>query len=905
MILKKTTLIILLITSFITSAFAQRDSVNLNTLLQKTVKYASDYPIEKVYLHLDKPYYAANDTIWFKGYVTIDKHIPSGLSTNLYVDITNNRDSTVRLIKLPIAGGVANGNIVLTPGDFPQGNYHIRAYTGWMRNFDPDYFFNKNIAIGNSIDNAVKTNISFNTTAADGKTKINADITYNEADVKLANKKVNWTVTQNGSEITKGKGTTNANGVLNVGIVGTNAAQLKNAVLTTVMDVGDRTYVTNSFALKKAIGVKDVQFFPEGGELVNGIRSRVAFKAIGIDGLGLNIKGNVVDNAGTEVALFESKHLGMGLFAMVPEEGKSYKANITFPDGSKATYNIPRALPAGINLAIYNIDPANLTIKISSNAPYFQSNQNKTYYLVAQMGGAVYYAAQTTLQTPVYSAVIPKSKFPTGLIQFTLFSKYGSPISERLVFVKGNDALSLNMATDKKIYNVRQNVKVTVSAKANALPVTGSFSVSVVDETKTPYDENNETTILSNLLLTSDVKGYIEKPNYYFLANNENAATDLDVLTLTQGYRRISYSNILNNKFPQLFMLPEQQGIEVTGVLRNNTGLPISKGSLLLQIPGKASVTGATDMSGNFRFSKLSFRDSSQLTLSARGNANSKNLVLSVNGESIQGPSANNFAADEITNIDSTFKPYLANSKKRYDNLRILKEVVIKATVTKRNPHVDYSSLSALPAEADQYISKESLASCGSLLTCLPSIAMGITADQGSLYLTRYFNNSPRKPVQIYVDGKPVDANFLNGIAGKDVETIEVFYKDGLSGIDKMFGTLGIMSVTMKKVAKTKITLAQLQEMMPPPNILTFMPFGYAVAREFYSPRYTIAKPAISNNDLRTTIYWNPKVTTDKVNGTASFDFFNADGRGTYRATIEGIDSDGNLGRQVIRYTVK
>jgi hypothetical protein len=106
----------------------------------------------------------------------------------------------------------------------------------------------------------------------------------------------------------------------------------------------------------------------------------------------------------------------------------------------------------------------------------------------------------------------------------------------------------------------------------------------------------------------------------------------------------------------------------------------------------------------------------------------------------------------------------------------------------------------------------------------------------------------------------------------------------------------------MRKINKTKISFAQMQDMIPKPYEVTFTANGYGIAREFYSPKYIVGKTA--GPDLRTTVYWNPKIVTDKT-GTALFDFFNADGRGTYRATIEGIDADGNLGRYVLRYTVK
>jgi hypothetical protein len=902
---KKNALFLLLITTSLTSAFAQRDTVSLNTILTKTVKYATSFPIEKVYLHLDKPYYAATDTIWFKAYVTIDKHQPSGLSSIVYVDIANSQDSIVQELKLPVVNGFANGNIILSAAAYKAGNYHLRAYTGWMRNSDPDYFFNKNIVIGNPVDNAVSTNISFNTSMVDKRIKIKADITFKEAgEAALANKKVTWTAaTATGDEIGKGKGTTDANGVFNLEFAGDNPTSIQSGMLTAIIDTGTRKAVTKTFPLKTAAGIKDVQFFPEGGDLITGVRSKVAVKAIGTNGLGLDIKGSITDNNGAEVAVLTSQHLGMGVFALLPEEGKTYKANITFPDGTKSTYDMPRIRPTGISMALFNTDPTNLTLKISANTSYFTNNQNKPYYIIAQNGGAVFFAAQTTLESPVYSATIPKSKFPTGIIQFTLFTGTGVPVSERIVFVQNNDMLNLSLTSDKKIYNTRQNVKIAVSAKNKALPVVGNFSVSVIDESKVPFDENSETTILSNLLLTSDLKGYIEKPNYYFLAKNVKAAEDLDVLMLTQGYRRISYPNILAGKYPPIYLIPEQQGLEISGILRNNTGMPVAKGNLLLQMPGKGTVETLTDMVGNFKFSKLSFKDSSQVTITARNNPLSKNMIVSVNGENYQPVTKNNYVYDEIANIDSTFKTYLAISKKVYESQHILKEVVIKSTVYKKPLHRDWPGLTGLPAQTDQTISGEILKGCPSLLTCLPSMVLGITADNNLFYLMRNYNSGNKTPIQIYLDGKPIDAINLSSIRGDDVESVELYKTDGLSGANKMSGTSGVILVNMRKINKTKISFAQMQDMIPKPYELTFSANGYSIAREFYSPKYIVGKPA-GGPDLRTTIYWNPKVVTDKT-GAASFDFFNADGRGTYRATIEGIDADGNLGRYVLRYTVK
>ncbi|MFD0764257.1 carboxypeptidase regulatory-like domain-containing protein [Mucilaginibacter lutimaris] len=904
MSLKKFVLTILLATCLIAPALAQRDTVALNTIITKTANYITNFPIEKVYLHLDKPYYAAGDTIWFKAYITLDKHQPSNLSNIVYVDIAG-QDSIMKLVKLPVVNGVAHGNIILAPGIYKQGNYHLRAYTNWMRNFETDYYFNKNIAIGNAIQTNVNTSIVFNRIA--GQPKISAAISYSQPGEVLANKKVNWSITTpTGDELSKGKGTTDANGVLTLVLTETAAASLKNATLTTNIELANKKETLNKFPLTAAAADRDVQFFPEGGELTLGIRSRVAFKAIGANGLGVTIKGTITNNTGEVIANLESAHLGMGIFALTPEDGKTYKANITFPDGVTTAYDLPRIKPAGITLAVYSNDSDNINIKLAANDPYFKANQGKTYYVAAQSGGAIYFAAKTALETSTYSSAIPKSKFPTGLIQFTLFSERGIALAERIVFIKRNDMLNLTMAPDRKAFSVRQKVRFTVSAKNNATPVAGEFSVAVIDETKVPVDEDSETTIMNNLLLTSEIKGYIEKPNYYFNSKDPNVDANLDILMLTQGYRRISYRNIITGKFPQIFLTPEQQGLEVSGILRNNTGMPISKGNLRIQIPSKNYFAETVaDMNGNFSFPKLNFPDSSQVIISARNNPNSKNLMISVNGDNYQPVTKNINALDAVANIDSAYKPLMLNSKRQYDNLHILKEVTIKSTsLVKKASHSDYTTLSALPLMADQQLTGERFKDCPNLYICLPAMLLGVTAENNALYFTKNISNQNKLPMQVFLNGSPVDYQTLNGYRGSDVETIEVFKSDGLSNINRNFMSDGIISIITRKIKTEKITFAQLQEMLPKGNLLTYTAQGYSISREFYSPKYDPLKQGAFGGDLRSTIFWSPKIKTDKT-GFASFEYFNSDSKGSYRAVIEGMDAEGNLGRYIFRYTVK
>lgn len=888
------------------AVFAQRDTVSLNTIITKSVKYVNDYPIEKVYVHFDKPYYAAGDTVWLKAYVTADLHMPSTLSKIVYVDVYNDQDSLMAAVKLPVVNGVAAGMFALSAEGYKQGNYRLRGYTNWMLNFDGNYLFTKVLTVGNPIDKDVLTSVSFGRTAGAQPGTI-VRIFYKDPNGKvLANQKVSWRTEASHDETGKGRGTTDANGYLTITLPPTPSITLSSSTLFTTIETGTKN-VTNIFPLKSAAPGKDVQFFPEGGQLIAGVPGKVAIKAIKADGLGVNLKGTVVDNAGQTVCTVTADHIGMGAFALQPEAGKSYKANITFADGTTGSYDLPRVQATGITLMIANADADNLTIRILASESFFQANQNKNFSIVAQQGGFIKYAAQTKLEKQVYSAIVPKTKFQSGTLQITLFGPTGSPISERMVFIARPDLLNLTISTDKPQYLHRQPVKLTVAAKAGTLPAEANLSVSVVDEGKVPVDEDAETTILTSLLLTSDLRGYIEKPNYYFKKPDDKTNADLDILMLTQGYRRFSFRDVITGRNPKITVLPES-GIQISGTLRNQTGLPIFKGIVRLITPDRtASMQTTTNADGQFKFSNVVINDSTKITITARDNPGYTNLMLMVDGSTYPSASHITTLPDERLNIDSAMRPYLENSKRVYNNSHQLKEVVVKApTPLKRPGHLEHGALTGLNPEPDHLIDGARFKDCPYFVSCLQSAAMGLTYVDNTFYVTRDYNAGIKKPMEVYIDGLQVDMNALQGIMSAEVESVEIFFKDGMSGINSRDGTNGVLVINKKKAPKgQKISLADIQKLLPTPYQVEMVPRGYTLVREFYAPKYDVLKPNSGGVDLRSTIYWNPKVITDKVTGAATLQFNNADGTGTYRAIVEGIDAAGNIGRYVYRYKVQ
>lgn len=900
--INKLLLKIALILLIINQANAQTADIPLTAILEKKAKLSQDFPGEKVHIHFDKPYYGIGDTIWFKAYVTLEQHVPSPLSKILYVELINQKDSLVESLKLPVLNSVSSGSIDLNYLNYKEGNYHIRAYTKWMLNQSPNYFFKKNIYIGNAINKDLQTHISYKGSITDKAYKVNSRIQYkDERGLPLSNKKVTWEVIADYERVVKGKGTTDNNGFIDLDFSSPIKVALNRGSLITTIDDGNDRSLTQSFPLKTAILENDIQFFPEGGEMIDGIYSNIGFKAIRSDGLGVEVKGKVLDNQGNEIATISSQHLGMGVFAFTPEKSKKYIVKVSFADGSQKTVNLPEVKTEGMSLSVNQIE-GNLQIKINANQEYLSKNLNQGFYIIAQNAGNVYYAAQSTLKGTVYNGEVALDKFPTGILQLTLLSSNGLPLNERLVFIKRKDDLNIQVKTDLPVYAGRQKVKMSINNTGGLELAEGNFSVAVVDDGKVPFNEDEEITINSNLLLTSDLEGFIEQPNYYFNKTDTKKLADLDILMLTQGYRRFLFKDIIADKMPPLRFFPEQ-GIDISGTIRKSNGMPLDKGRLLLQIPDKYfSTTSTTNEEGKFLFSNMIFKDSSDVVINARNNINSKDLRITIDGDAYPSIYANINAPKEILNLDSALSKYLQNNKLEHRNSFMLREVVVKAGAIKKISHTDHSALTGLNMMADRVTSGEQLQGCGQFVNCLSG--SGLTFIDNMLFLTRTYNQGIKIPIEIYVNNMPVDVSYLASINSKDVESIEVFNNDGLTGINKRTNTNGVLVINMKEVKKVPLNKDQLKDLFPPTNVLTYKPKGYAAERQFYLPKYSGPRTTIQPQDLRSTIYWNPIVITDKT-GKATFEFFNGDEKGTYRVIVEGIDNNGNIGRSVSKYQVK
>ncbi|WP_184550039.1 TonB-dependent receptor [Mucilaginibacter sp. FT3.2] len=789
--------------------YAQADTSFLSHVVNSLDKYSEANPVEKVYLHLDRTGYVPGDTVWFKAYtVAGEKHGLSAISSILHVELLTEKDSVIGRIAIPLGTGVGWGDFAL-PFLIKNGNYHVRAYTDWMRNYHPAYFFDQAIRIG----------------------ELQASIT----------------------------------------------------------------------AEKQKNDNPDVQFFAEGGSLINGLRSKMAIKSISVNGVGEDVDGLVVDSDGNEVAAFSTQHLGMGVFALLPQTGKTYKAKIIHKNGLQFTVNLPKAQEEGFAIAVNNSLADSMSIRVASSAKLFDTKKNTKYYLVAQSGGKVYFTAGFTLSAQSFSTQIDKKRFPTGIVQFTLFAENGEPLNERIAFIQHNDGLKLNISAGKSNFLAREKVNITLNASdRNLKPVIGSFSASVINENLSNENTNSVNGILSSLLLTSDIKGNIEQPNYYFINTGDKINADLDLLMLTQGYHRFEWKQVLTVNDPVPGFEPEK-ALQLSGYVENLAGKPVpnSKVSLITTDSGFFKMDTITNQAGKFTFRPIP-DEIVKYVIQARTGGGKKDVKVVLDTIAAFTPRATGYISAEKDSAKelTTYQKQIGQQiKLRIDKRTIqLREVVIK---DKKEAVDDPFAHAANPDQLIKNFPKEGTGE--TLSQFLQQHAIGVTFLNNRPYNTRVIartrGGASPPPMQILLDGAYIDYDVYMSLNLTDIESAEILRTTGkglIYGPER--SGAGMLFLISRKHTGSRGPST--------PDVINFQSKGLYKSRVFYSPKYDAVKINTQIPDLRTSIYWKPDIITDK-DGNAAISFFNADTKGTYQVLIEGIDADGNLGHKVYTYKVE
>ncbi|MFT4031578.1 MAG: TonB-dependent receptor plug domain-containing protein [Siphonobacter sp.] len=800
-------------------AFAWEDDI-LKKIVNRFTAYQAVNPQEKVYLHLDKPYYSVGETIWLKGYLFDGStHVADTISRVLYVDLIEGSTGKVLQQKLLKPDqGAAEGDFYLAD-TLAEGIYQIRAYTNWMRNFDEAFFFSRELRI---------------------------------------------------------------------------------------YQPGTQTKRVTTRETEQL----DVQFLPEGGTLVEDIETRIAYKVTNQYGKGVEVTGYVLENNQDTVVAFQSEHLGMGRFQFIPKPQKTYTAYVKSKYTTKQVA-FPAIQSQGHVLIVDNLTNKELVkLFVFNNTPGTDQN----LYLVGQMRGQVCLVAKGSTSKKNFVANVSRNRFPgDGIVQFTLFNESGQPLAERLAFIQTNqNTLKVSMKTDKPQYKPREKVTLEVEVKdAREQPIVGDFSLAVTDAGQIQTEANAEN-LVSYLLMSSDLKGVIEQPAYYFDPENMNARMHLDILMATQGWRRFSWKKVMEEDpaAPQYWV---EQGIAITGKVARPRGKVLDKKEVNMTLYLTKSKADplvqltAAEADGSFGFYNLNFQDSVHVMLQAVAGKNDRNLSITLTKKNqpliriTQTPfNPIELGADEFSNyLNNANKSLEIDRRIQSDKARQLKEIVVKAKKEEEEP-----DSRKLYGHADATVKFDQMNSAGAIniFQVLQGRIAGVSITGSGMDYTVQIRGAANfsgvvEPLFV-VDGMPTTKDAVASIPPQQVDYVDIL-KGASAAVYGSRGGGGVMAIYTKRGGNNT---EPSNEAIP--GQLVYRMMGYAQIRECYVPNYEHPTSMDARPDFRSTVYWNPHVRTDQ-NGKATLIFFNSDHTTTLRANLEGVTNEGLVGAGKMSYTVQ
>jgi len=895
------------------NGYGQTKPANIKNFSTAATNFRELKPIEKLYLQTDKPYYSLGDTLRFKGYLLNADYLTPALQSGLlYVELDNEQGKNAKRIMVPLVNALTWGDIALDSAEVPHGSYTLRAYTNWMRNFGEDYIFKKTITVSKSADNPLLVKANFKQVG----NKVEADLLFSLLDGRIqAFKDVELKVMNGRRNLSKDKVVTGADGAVKVNFTVPEGNQALSIQAT--IAGGDLLNIPVSINRKENT---DVQFMPEGGQLVAGLPAKVGFKAIAEDGKGLNVSGKIIDSKGNQIASFTTAHAGMGSFEFTPALGEIYTAKV---DGVFKTYPLPVVKPDGTSLAVKQVgDSMRVAISATTNA-------GGTYFLIGQARGVVCFAQTIGSAT---SVSVAKNLFPTGITRFSLINSANQAVNERNVFIDHHDDLRISVEPQKAVYGIRDSIALAIKVTdKDGKPVEGNFSLAVTDNSQVKQDSLGSN-ILNNLLFTSDLKGNIEDPGYYFYGNKD---TELDNLMLTQGWVGYTWQEVFHPKLPLAYQ-PEKE-LAITGKVSTAFGKPIEKSNVILFGNNPPLIKDTvTDISGRFVFRDLFPVDTNAFFKLQARNARGKEMNVTMDMEEFKEPlfDPNILAKPWYLNTDSIL---LNNSKARVLEARALSNYrgegnLLKEANIRSKKIVRGSKNLNGPGESDQVIDEEEIKKKPGRTTLedlLREKLPGFTS-QGGIWSAHYVIGGYKafplsyvlytKKIRFVFDGIDLDFFFTDAVKGPGGDQrynylkpiMDYFTAEDILGIEIMKNVKFTGEYHASLASNNPDFLATLADcyafveittrakkgpfMKVTPGTFLYKALPFQIAKQFYSPKYTVKnKTAGIGTDLRSTIFWEPNVITDKE-GKATVSFYSADKATSYTVLVEGTDMEGQLG---------
>ena len=777
------------------------------TRIDKSLANYSRYNLqEKIYVHTDRSFYLCGEILWFKAYLTnAANNEPSSISKVMYVEILNSRHQPVIQQKIAVKNGFGNGSVFL-PLSLSSGNYEVRAYTNWMKNFAPDHYFRKNISVVNTTKNL------------------------------------------------------------------------------------DSAAILQSSSYKTG-------FFPEGGNLVNGLESEIAFKVSDNKNKGADCDGVVIDQFNDTIVHFKTFYGGMGHFYLTPAAGKDYTAIINCEDGSLIRKSLPKVYAAGYVMHVADTGANDLKISVAAAGPGI----SQEVYIIFQNNGHINFAKSQRLENGGAVLVINKDSLKDGITRLTIFDVNRQPQCERLYFKRPKNKLLITAEADKRNYGLRGKILIDISTKVMEKQSPSANLSAAVFRLDSLHQLAGDD-IFSYLWLSSNLQGTIENPAYYLSSENAETNEALNNLLLTQGWRKFDWDKVDQNKAPAFTYTPEYAGHIITGKVTNEATKKAAAGVLVyLSVPGRrVQLKGCiSDSAGLVHFDMKDFTGSTQIILQTNTETDSTYRL------EIFTPFSDNFTDDIIPNlyVSEKSKDYLQqeNFHMEVENGYHQNELEkLQVPLVDTLPFYQKPSKTYLLDNYTRFTTMEEV-----MREYVNEISVRRSKDDYRLMTLSEpsFALQDKQPVDVLMKDNPLV--LLDGVPVFRINKIIAYDPLKVQKIEVVASRYYWGPIIADGIASYTTYKGDLDGYTLDPNDLVLDYDALQQQRIFYSPDYSSEKQLQSPlPDYRDVLFWSPEIKTDE-NGKGSFSFYTGDIPGKYVVVLQGISPHGNAGSTNIIVDVK
>ena len=843
-------------------------------------------PYEKIYGHIDRPMYYPGESIWFKAYVVDLLNQPSFESDVMIAELIAPNGSVILSKRLKISDGASYGTFKIDKNK-PGGIYKVKMYTNFMRNFGEDHFFTKDITVQKVMYPRILQELKFMKEAYGPGSEVFADYEIKDLQNKaINNRAVKYVVEIDGKPYLNKKTRSNKEGKIQIHFKLPKKLENTDAILNVMVD-----HRGNQESISKSIPILldniELQFLPESGPMIANAPNVIAFKALNEFGKPADISGTIVDENNKEYGAFHSYHDGMGKFNFIPETDKQYFAKIRKPFKSDSLYQLPKSQNMGIR---FSVEEGN---KLS-----IYSSKNQHVWVVSSIANSILEEKKLSVQKGVNYFSFKNNQQNQGIIKYAIHDLNGTRLAERLAFINYDQDLDIQIKLEKENFDLRESIKAKIKTKdSKGNPVPSNLSIGITDNKLVQFADDKQDDISSYLLMSSELKGDIYKPNFYFDQEEEKAEAALDLVLLTHGWR--SYLNEEHN--PNAITIKAEKFNEYKGQCLNKAKEPMRAEIVVFENSTGNALNFETKSDGQFKFK---MKPNQYYSIVAYHESGEKVHIINKtkNNQPVFNERKQKSSAPIAINLDKVI------IETEYVEAEIIEEpeeesAMVDIALMEGNLNLDEVVVTAFGGN----LGKKNLSSSSQILS--GQIA-GLTISPSETNMIRIRGNSsisgPNAGQPLYViDGIPIRFNSveeLRNINSFDIESVEVMKGDVARHLYGSRASKGAVIINSNNTIKLPYHSKHLTLKKHKNYTVTYYNnynnnrLNIETPVSFYSPIYKAVQNT-KRTDFRKTLYWNPVVQTDE-NGEAEINFFSSDEVSSFIITAEGITANGQVGRK-------